>query len=126
WRRLKFGSGRCVAFDSGDGRYEANNCANSVVAGELWTYNPISNQMINKGDNACADGTGDLGKKACNENPTTWTLVNDGGSLNVNGPAIGRSCGRIGKIHGFTLLNLVVVVLFCSGVAVLFLGGKTK
>lgn len=121
WRRLKFGSDRCVAFDSGDGRYEANNCANSVVAGELWTYNPISNQMINKGDNACADGTGDLGKKACNENPTTWTLVKVGGSLNVKRTADGEKWCRIWPDQRINVRNLT-----CTGEDDLFVWGEDQ
>jgi len=83
WRRLVFDGTRCVVWDDSDSRYEANNCGNTVSNAELWTYDPVNQYMINKGDNACATGSGDLSRADCNSSPKTWELVNDSGSLNV-------------------------------------------
>ena len=84
WRRLVFDGSRCVAWDDGDDRYEANNCSTSVSNSELWTYNPVSGLMINKGDDACATGWTDLDRTDCNTgSPFQWDLVNDSGSLNI-------------------------------------------
>lgn len=115
WRRLVFDGSRCVAWDEGDGRYEANTCSGSVTDAELWTYDPYGDRMINKGDGACATGTGDLGKTDCNGSPTDWVLVDDGGSLNVRETSGGEKWCRIGTNQRINVRNFTDDGLICSG-----------
>lgn len=126
WRRLVFAGTRCVAWDSVDSRYEANNCNTSASSGELWTYDPVGDRMINKGDDACATGTGDLDKTDCNGSPTGWVLVASGSSMVVKVNSSGEKWCRMSTNQRINVRNFLDDALICSGSDDLFVWGADQ
>jgi hypothetical protein len=93
WRELRSvgssrGDRKCVRWN-GD-RYESRGCDGSDAT--KWTYNPLYNLLMNKGDQACAVGLGTPGRTVyassspetvCTSSDARWTLEDQGADIRI-------------------------------------------